>query len=231
MPPSTQSQLNEKKISTSSGNVPIASNQSTLSAASAHLLRNNHLAGGGTTAAEFASTLEQLDNELRKVSGVQADVTAVLSGAPHLIHALNQTFNQGMNNTAPIPQAGGHVQQLAPAVPENHTNLDELKSKLSLISKHPGAEHSDAQLLQQMQQASAQYSQSQQAPGQRQQNVLSRAGSVVPPHPDETDALQQIMAAAGIIPNTMTSTGLISNVQLESFNDLASALHKVSLTF
>jgi serine/threonine protein kinase len=271
----TTTQPSEKKISTASATIGVPSNQSTLSAASAHLLRNNPLVGG-TSAAEFASSLEQLDSELRKVSGVQADVTAVLSGAPHLIHALNQTFNQAVNN--PPPQAAVQSAQQPPAqtytpqhtigavAPENHGNLEELKSKLTMIShKHPDEilaqtqqgliqaqqilsqlPTSSTQQQQPVQQILTQQQQQQQQPqqpilppaaqqpaAQRQPAVLSRAGSVVPPplHGDEIDSMQhfgQPGTAGNANPNSVvTSAGLISNVQLESLNDLASALSKV----
>uniref|UniRef100_A0AC34GPS7 Non-specific serine/threonine protein kinase n=1 Tax=Panagrolaimus sp. ES5 TaxID=591445 RepID=A0AC34GPS7_9BILA len=264
-PPPTSTQTTEKKISTASATIGVPSNQSTLSATSAHILRNSALAGSGTTAAEFASTLEQLDSELRKVSGVQADVTAVISGAPHLIHALNQTFNQAVNPPPPTaaavpPQtsttaaATTYPPHLAPtALPEGHANLEELKSKLSLISnKHPDEILAQSQqgLIQaqqllaqlpnvlsaqqqlpapQQQQSIQSTSANQQQSAQRQSAVLSRAGSVVPPsHFDEVDAMQYSIQPGNANPgSTVTSAGLISNVQLESLNDLASALSKV----
>ena len=151
-------------------------------------------------------TLEQLDSELRKVSGVQTDVASVVAtGSPHLMHALSQSLS-----SANIPS----TQHPNPVQAESHNQLADLNEKLALLTnKQHHNDHTDG-------------SQSQQNP-HRTVNALSRSGSVIPEDFGQSSASVANSAAGTASPSISSSTILHPNIPLESLNDLASALQRV----
>ena len=153
-------------------------------------------------------TLEQLDSELRKVSGVQTDVASVVAtGSPHLMHALSQSLS-----SANVPNSQQHQNQIQA---EPHNQLADLNEKLALLTnkQHHHSDHAES-------------SQPQQNP-HRTVNALSRSGSVVPEDFGQSSASIANSAAGTASPSMSSSTILHSNMPLESLNDLASALQRV----
>lgn len=194
-PPIQQQQPSvEKKMSGAN----LSSTQSTISHGTKPLTTNSAIAS------DF--TLELLDSELRKVSGVQSEVVA--NGSPHLVHATNQTSQQ----VAP-PQPVTQVPP--PTLADSYNPLAELNEKLAQLTNKQ-IDHVDG---------TASTTATTHRPG------LSRAGSVIPE--DFAQSVQSSTSipnsSAGTVNPSMTnSTILPQNVPLESLNDLASALQRVS---
>lgn len=160
-PPPPQTPIDRKS---SSSNLMVSS-------ASAAKLPISALQNNAPGAAEF--TLEQLDSELRKVSGVQPDVVTVSN--PHVVHNITPVLSTTSITSVPVTISQTTVANSLPAtqqpVPPSVASAEvmdlvDLNEKLSLLTNK---------------QLPHEYTENnQQIPPSRNSNVVSRAGSVVP---------------------------------------------------